>query len=164
MTQEREYPVVDEWEPLGLRKGQMVTVDGELGLFKVVSIGLTMNKQYARVVRVFGGEGYADKTLTAKSTCYASMRAFEPNRVLPEGRSIKGGRQAGLVQVFVDELNATGMCSRPVPENKQDLESLRGRFYTAGRKYGVPVSVKVKDGFITARARPPKLKEANDDK
>ena len=155
IPQEREYPTVTSWPEAGLNAGDLVSVAGRPGLWKILRIGLTMDGTAARNVYVWGGEGYHGQPLAPSSKFYGALRIFDAGQVLAAGRSVKGGRQTALVELFQAELERTGRVERPLPEDPEDVARLRGKLYTAGRRSGVPVSVKVDKarGMMVARVK-----------
>lgn len=146
-------PRVDELD--GIAKGDLISIKDEPGRFKVMSIALNDDGSCAWV-DAFGGEGYPSRS----EEVYVGWRAFSLDRIVgmdqPGGTPAiieHGRRDSGLLADLQHELARSGTSSRPAPDDPKAEKSLRERYYTAARKLGMKVKVKLIDGMIVAKIK-----------
>jgi hypothetical protein len=144
--------------------GQVVKVAGETGDFVIKEFAVDPVTKTIKWVTVYGGEGFKpgvsfnlarSKDGKSNTNCgYGAFRSFTLDRLRERAvaRSLPKTRAAGsgLLTELQAELEATGECRRPAPEDKHERTSLRERMYNAGRKAGKKVSVKVVDHELIA--------------
>ena len=105
----------------------------------------------------------------------SEIKVFECNCKCHHGKKVapietimhaprKGARNAEQLEEFVSKFLAFGKVEVDLPENDDEIQPLRSRMNTAGRKAKIKVRTKIQDGKIigwvpTVRSKPRKRKK-----